>query len=94
MQKINVKIQKNGIESEVLLRLVGNVNAGKAGVSVRDLEGYFATRFSMFPMLDKTILVKDIEEPNTFHISEDGGKTFTLSMEWVEVTELIPAESN
>lgn len=89
-KKLNVKIWKNGSESEVLLRLVGNVNEGKGDVSVRDLEGYIATRKAMFPSVYEGLAISPDTEPNTYNISEDGGKTFTMQIEFVEIHELEP----
>jgi hypothetical protein len=41
----------------------------------------------MYPIIHNLQLVKDETEPNTYHISEDGGKTFTMSIEWAEIYE-------
>ena len=87
-KKLNVKLMKSGSENDVITRMIANYNQGKVDCSPRDLEGYLITRNAMFPTINNYKLVKDNEEPNTYHVSEDRGKTFTLSIEWVEVFEL------
>lgn len=92
--KLNVKLIKAGSENDVITRLIANCNEGqsKAQISPRDLEGYLNVRNGTYPTITNCKLVKDEEESNTYHVSEDGGKTFTLSLEWVEVHELVPSE--
>jgi hypothetical protein len=91
MKKINVKILKSGGQSGKILETISYMNEGKDSFSPRDLEGYCnVTRIWLNSSYPGLTLVKDTDEPNTFHISEDGGKTFTLSLEWVEVRELSP----
>ena len=85
-KKINVLIHKNGRESAMLLDCIGSMNEGKTSFSPRDVEGYINMKSAYLPATSKGhCLIKDETEPNTYHISEDGGKTFTLSIEWVEV---------
>jgi hypothetical protein len=88
-KKINVKIHKNGDTSRVLLDSIGTMNEGKVIFSARDVEGYINIQKAFTPTMGKGYcIIPDKDEPNTYHISEDGGKTFTLSLEWVEVMEL------
>lgn len=93
-KKINVKLIKSGSENDAITRLIANCNEGqeKAQISARDLEGYLNTRNAMYPTVTNNKLVKDEEESNTFHISEDGGKSFTMSIEFVEVRELVTSD--
>lgn len=94
-QKINVVIHKTGSNNGFILECTGETNAGKAQFSPRDLEGYLNMKKAFTPMSAEGYkLLKDETEPNTFHVSEDGGKTFTLSLEWVEVHNLETPVSN
>ena len=89
MQKINVKIHAVGSASDNILHAVGNLNSGKTDFSPRDFEGWVIFEKSYLPNSRKGLtIVKDNEEPNTYHVSEDGGKTFTMSLEWVEIYNL------
>ena len=89
-KKLNVRLMKSGSENDAITRLIANYNEGqyKAQISPRDLEGYLATRNGIFPVTCDLKLVKDELEPNVYHISEDGGKSFTMSLEWVEIFEI------
>jgi hypothetical protein len=87
-QKLNVKLIKSGSENDILTRLIANMNEGKAQISPRDLEGYLTTRNATYPTISNCKLVKDEDEPNTYHVSENGGFDFTMSLEWVEIHEL------
>lgn len=87
-KKLNVSIYKRGTENDNILRLVANYNEGIADISPRDLEGYLATTKAIYPNVTHPINLIKGEEPNCYHVSEDGGKTFTLSLEWAEIYEL------
>lgn len=88
-EKIGVEIHKNGSENDVLLRMVGNVNESGVKISPENIAAYLMVRNAMFPILFKFSFKQD---KNSFHISEDGGETFTLSLTWKEVEELAPVD--
>jgi len=83
-QKIKVDILKHGSENQYLLKAVARMNEGLCSFSIRDLEGYFAVENAKYN--NKLVL---ISEEGYCHVSEDGGDTFTLTLEWVEVHELV-----
>jgi hypothetical protein len=87
-QKLNVVIHKLGNESDVILRMIGNCNDKGESVSARDLEGYLNCRNMMFPTLNNFALVRDNATGEYYNVSEDGGESFTLTIEWCEVYEL------
>lgn len=89
-KKINLAILKSGEENSLITKMIANYNEGieKSIISPRDLEGYLNFRNALWPTVTFLKLVKDEDEPNTFHVSEDGGKTFTLSLEWAETYTL------
>jgi hypothetical protein len=87
--KLNVVIHKTGTANNNLLDSIGNYNEGKIDFSPRDLEGWFTVEKAYLPTTRKDhCLIKDETEPNLYHVSEDGGKSYTLSIEWVEVYEI------
>ena len=86
-RKINVKIHKHSSDNETVLKCVGNMNDGRASFSARDLEGYFAIQNAKYPTLPVTFIKSD-EPGEVYHISEDDGKSFILTLEWVEVYDL------
>lgn len=87
-KKLNVSIYKSGSENDWILKMVANYNEGISDFSPRDLEGYFKCSLATFPTIKKGLQLIKGEEPNCYHVSEDGGKTFTLSLEWAEIYEL------
>lgn len=92
-KKLNVRLHKAGSENNSLTRLIANYNEGKSQISPRDLEGYFMVMNGIYTNIGNYLLVKDTE-PNTYHVSEDGGETFTMTIEWVEVFELVEDTPN
>lgn len=88
--KINVEIHKNGSENDVILKAISNHNEGLCNILLNDVAGYIHTRKAMYPTIHK--YHTDSGE-NNLHISEDGGKTLTLSLQWVEVHELNESEA-
>lgn len=94
-QKINVVIHKTGSENSFILDCIGQLNSGKSLFTIRDLEGYLNMKKSFLPYLGKGYcIVKDTEQSNTWHISEDSAGSYTLSLEFVEVYELQPETEN
>ncbi len=90
--KIGTVIHKHGEENEYLLKLVGNVNSRGLDISSQAVGYYLLVKNAIHPEYKK--LSFDFEGEDTMHISEDGGKTYTLSLTWKEVEALndIPAD--
>lgn len=87
--KYNVTIHKFGGENENILRAVANHNDGIIPISVEDIQGYIQTRRAMYPVIHSSYAaIKDDEKDYILNISEDGGKTYTLTLEYCEVFEL------
>lgn len=86
-KRINVHLFKNGSSSDRILRMIGNYNEGEGDISVRDLEGYFAVEKCTYPITSCAELFP-CNEPNSYAISEDGGKTFLMTLEFAEIYEL------
>lgn len=87
--KYNVTIHRNGSENEMILRAIASHNEGLIPVSIEDLMGYVQTKRAMFPLIySGHTAIKDDEKDYVLNISEDGGKTYTLTLEYCEVFEL------
>ena len=88
-KKINVQLHKNGENSRFLLDCIGAYNAGKCNFSARDLEGYIAMQKAYLPVTGKGFgLIKWEEKPNTYLLTDDGGETFVMTIEFAETYEL------
>jgi hypothetical protein len=88
-KKLNIDINKVGSNNSFILECIGEYNAGKAEFSPRDLEGYLNMKKAFTPLSAAGYcMVKDELDANTYHISEDGAETFTLSIEWAEIHQI------
>lgn len=83
--KISVEIHKQGCENDSFLRMVASVNEGKAFLFWKDVAGYIAARNAQYPTLNNLFFS---HADGVMDISEDGGKTTTLTLTWKEVYEL------
>lgn len=92
-KKINVAILKSGSENSAILQMIGYMNEGEKQFSARDMEGYLNCRVAQYPSVSDYSFTKSDEQGEVYHVSEDGGKTFTLTLEWIEVHELINQEN-
>ena len=90
-KKINVTIHNHGSENEIILKCIGNMNSGECSFSPRDLEGYYTIQTAKYPKLPVTITKLD-ESGDIYQVSENEGKSFTLTLEWIEVYELQPMD--
>lgn len=82
---IKVDIHKQGSDSDEILKAIASHNGGVRRIFMTDISGWVNMKNAIYPTI-KNLFLKH-EWPTT-HISEDGGKTFTLSLTWNEVVEL------
>ena len=88
--KIVVDIHKEGNSNLIVLKAIGRHNGGDNLIDQQMITGYVLGQKIDYPSLYKEIKVT--QDGDTLHISEDDGKTFTLSLTWTEVHELQPVE--
>jgi hypothetical protein len=86
--KIKVDIHKSGSENDQILEIVANTNSGKAPIELEDMVGYLKCRRANYPIIKGGVNCK--VEDSKLHITEDDGKTWTLTLEWTTVVELEP----
>lgn len=83
--KLSIEIYKPGSENDVITRMVANYNDGGPKVTAEDIKGYLRVRMATYPSSSNyswEII------GNHMRISEDGGKSCTLTLIWKEVYEL------
>lgn len=91
--KIGVEIHKHGDKNGNILQAVANHNEGKIVLSHHDIMGFLRLNRAMFPNLSSSQYTSTYDCINCIlRISEDDGKTFTLTLTWKEVTELNETE--
>ena len=87
--KFKVDIHKDGSENNQLLTVIGNHNSGKVPVSLVDIQSYMTVRRGLMPYSNGCYFATRPEGSNsTLLISEDEGKTWTLTIEEIELEEL------
>ena len=86
--KISVDIHKSGQENDFILKAVANHNSGKAIFRYLDLIGYCSMQNAVYPSIREMETIKTEDKFPVIHVSEDKGKTFTLTLTWKEVYEL------
>lgn len=87
--KISIEIHKAGSENDVLTRMVATVNEGRAQISMGEIAAYLNVRNAIYPTIHK---FASMPEDGSLLISEDGGKTYTITLTWKEVHELSDTE--
>lgn len=85
--KFKVDIKKFGFQNAALLRMIGKHNGGEVPTSLPDLISFESHQKALDNAKDFTI-ERDEEDKNILNVSEDGGKTFTLTIEEIEIHEL------
>lgn len=94
--KFKTEIHKNGVHSEMLLTILGNVNAGLAPLTLNDIMSFIKCRNAQYPTLTN-IVVWD-EKTDTIHISDKDQKEPYLSIQECTYDELgeigAPADDN
>lgn len=96
--KIGVEIHKTGKLNAELLQIVSAHNEGIIDMSAPySLIGYIRGTKGKYPDLHKNAdLIMDetgSDIADTWHVTEDNGKTFTLTLTWKEVSELDLADN-
>lgn len=87
--KIKVEIYKPGEHTEFILKVVAVNNSGVREIGPLALQAYLQVRAAVY---NSTICDLAVLEDMKLHISSDGGKTYSLTLEWVEVHELSEIE--
>lgn len=88
-----VDLAGTGSCTDEVLRLIGSHNAGKSYISIPDLISYGVITAALYPSTRGGITIEiDESDENKFSVSEDGGKTFTLTIEEIEIHELVEVQ--
>ena len=89
MTKYKVSLFQTGAENNSLLTMIGNHNGGIVPVGLLDLVSYATTQKAQLPLTRAGFQITiSPEDSSTILVSEDGGKSFTLSITEIEVFEL------
>lgn len=85
--KIGVVIHKNGFNNGKIIERLGEHNGNLCEFTQKNLTGLLTLQMIDYPATNRLLIYVDDGE-DTIHISEDDGKTFTLTLTWKEVEEL------
>jgi hypothetical protein len=93
--KFKVDIRKSGSNNDEILKLVSVHNEGKSILSIPDFISYAICRAALLPFTNGEFEIsRDPNYNNIFNVSEDGGKTTTLSIEEIELHELVETDKD
>ncbi len=90
--KINVSIHKSGEMNNNILSLVASINEGKGYVEMEDVIGWVKSERLIYSAIRGKVNCK--VENEKLHITEDEGESWTLTLEWTTVVELINEPEN
>jgi hypothetical protein len=88
--KFKVDILKSGTYNSPILKMIASHNEGRVLLSIPDFISYNILEKAQFPASANLFEIeRDVfDEQTKFNVSEDGGKTFTLTIEEIEIHEL------
>lgn len=89
-----VEINKPGKHNADILGLVAIHNGGSTNLTLSDFESWVRIEKGRFPSLSEGLQCILDNERSCIHISEDFGKTTTLSIDLITYHELEEAEKN
>jgi len=93
--KFSVDIHKDGSNSEAIFKAIGSHNGGIVPLCIEDFISYAQFEMAKYPSAQKGFyIVRDDTEFNVIRVSEDGGKTFTITIEERIIHELDPLPSD
>lgn len=87
--KFRVDIHKQGSENDSILKAIASHNGGKAILCTSDFISFATFYTAMYPTIkDGFYIERDDADENKLHVTEDKGKTWTLTIEEITVEEL------
>ena len=87
--KFKADIHKTGSTNADVLKLVASHNEGASILAIEDFISFAICHKALFPYTHSGFsITRDEDEPTLFRVSEDDDKTFTLTIEQVEIFEL------
>lgn len=90
--KFKVDILKMGNESEQVLRMIANHNAGTTKIDLDAICGYLKARAAMYPTIPHTTFTIPVDDLNTINLSDDDGESVYLSITECTFEELVMDE--
>ena len=91
-KRLNVTILKMGSESGAILEIIAANNGGQVPICLDDLVSWGQCRKALYPLANKGFQIEKNEEGFNVTVSEDGGQTYTLIIEEIELHELAENE--
>lgn len=86
--KIKLDIHSMGEHTEYIIKAIAAHNSGLRTITPLDLETYLRVRDAIFPNSANDLAHVNSDKDWIVRISRDKGKTYSLTLEWIEVHEL------
>lgn len=87
-QKIKVEVHNLGEHTEYIIKAIASHNAGIRTITPLDIQSYLKVRDATFPNSLNDLAYCTGDKDFILNISNDKGKSYSLTLEWAEVHEL------
>ena len=91
--KLNFAILKYTSDTDRLIKIICSHNEGKKPVCLEDFISWAHIESILFPSLHGGLTIEKSDEPTELRVSNDGGKTWHMVINEIEVEELVMTES-
>lgn len=89
--KFKIDVHKSGSDTDMFVKAIAAHNEGKVFLSLGDFISFYSVYRAIYLLAKKDFYVeRDEMQENIVRVTEDGGKTWTLTIEEIELEELIP----
>ena len=89
--KFKIEVNGNGDDLNPIIAMIANHNQSKVKIDLDVIVGFLRGQQAMLPVTRKDLTIKhEGHAPETIHISDDGGKTFYLTITECIYEELQP----
>lgn len=91
-KKLNFAILKYGSDTDRLIKIICSHNEGKKAVCLDDFISWAHIESILFPSLHGGLTIEKGDDENELRVSDDGGKTWNMVINEIEVHELQETE--
>ncbi len=87
-KKFKFEIVKYASETDSIIRAICSHNEGKVPLCLDDFISYFHFQKAMYPSLHSDFCTEKVDSDDMVKLSKDGGKTWFMIVQEIEIHEL------